>query len=417
MSKVWTVVRKEYLERVKSKAFLIGTLIGPILMGALVLGPALLADVAGDQDRTVAVIDRTGEVLGRLRATLAEMGQEHVTLDALDCAGESETACLERLKSLVLGEGVDAGLVIPADYFDAPELTFYNTAASAVVLREDSLEPALDRILREERFRREGLDPALQSQLLARSSWQNRKLSAEAESEQSGELGIIGGIMMVMIIYFMVLVYGQQNLTMVIEEKSSRMVEVLLASLRPEELMLGKVLGIGLAAFTQVAVWTVAGLVATSQGVAVGGAQIDLSLFGPWLWLNFLLFFMLGYFVYACLYAGIGAMCNSIQDAQQFSGTLTMGVVLPLMLMMLIIKAPDQPVATVLSLIPFFSPILMFMRVSVSNPPLWQVILSWVLLVLTIWWATRMAGKLFRAGILLYGTTPTWGSLTRALRS
>jgi ABC-2 type transport system permease protein len=416
MSKVLTVVRKEYLERVKSKAFLIGTLIGPVFMAALILGPALLADVAGDQDRTVAVIDRTGMVAERLRATLAEMGEEHVTLQTLDCSGSDQEACLEELKTLVLGEDVDAGLVIPADFFDQPELLFYNTAVSALVLREDSLEPALDRVLREERFRREGLDPALQTQLLARSSWQTRKLTAEAESEQSGELGILGGILMVMIIYFMVLVYGQQNLTVVIEEKSSRMVEVLLASLKPEELMLGKVIGIGLAAFTQVAVWTLAGIVTAGQGVAVGGAQVDLSLFGPWFWLNFVLFFLMGYFVYASLYAGIGAMCNSVQDAQQFSGMLTMGMVLPIMLMMLVVKAPDQPLATVLSLIPLFSPILMFMRVSVSNPPLWQVMLSWLLLLATIWWAARVAGKLFRAGILLYGSTPTWGSLTRALR-
>ena len=219
-----------------------------------------------------------------------------------------------------------------------------------------------------------------------------------------------------MILYFMLLVYGQQNLTVVIEEKSSRMVEVLLSSLRPEQLMLGKVLGIGLAALTQVGVWTAAGALTSAQGIAVAGAEINLSLFGPWFWFNFLLFFVLGYFLYASLYAGIGAMCNSVQDAQQFSGVLTMGVVVPILLMMIVIKAPDQTLATVLSLVPFFSPILMFMRISVSNPPLWQVVLSWVLMVATIWWANKAAGKLFRAGLLLYGASPTWGSLGRALK-
>jgi len=400
MSKVLTVIRKEYLERVKSKAFLIGTLLGPLFMGGLVIGPALLADVAGDQDRTVAVIDHSGEILALLESTLREWEADHVTLQVVECAGDHE-ACLQELKTLVLGETVDAGLVIPADFYDTPELVFYSTAVSAVVLREDTLEPALDRILRHERFRREGLDPAIQSQLMARSSWSSRQLAGETETEQHAEVGIIGGIMMVMIIYLMVLIYGQQNLTVVIEEKSSRMVEVLLSSLRPEELMLGKVLGIGMAALTQVAVWTAAGVVAASQGVAVAGAEIDLSLFGLWFWFNFVFFFLLGYFLYASLYAGIGAMCNSIQDAQQFSGTLTMGVVLPIMLMAVVIKAPDQPLSTALSMFPFFSPILMFMRISVSNPPLWQVVLSWVLLALTIWWANKVAGKLFRAGILL----------------
>jgi len=219
-----------------------------------------------------------------------------------------------------------------------------------------------------------------------------------------------------MMIYFMVLVYGQQNLTVVIEEKSSRMVEVLLASLKPEQLMFGKVMGIGLAALTQVSVWTLAGVMLSAQGIAVAGASINLTMFGPWFWVNFLLFYFLGYFLYASLFAGIGAMCNSVQDAQQFSGPLTMGLVVPIMLMMLVIKAPDQTLATVLSLVPFFSPILMFMRISVSSPPIWQVVLSWVLLGLTIWWAVNAAGKLFRAGILLYGASPTWASLARALR-
>ena len=415
MNKVLTVIRKEYLERVKSKAFVIGTLLGPLFMGALVIGPALLAGAAGDQSRTVAVIDYSGEVAALLESTLREWEEDHVTLQIVDCSADHD-ACLKELKALVLGETVDAGLVIPADFYDTPDLVFYNTAVSAMVLREDTLQPALDRILRHERFRREGLDPAIQSQLMARSSWSNLQLAGESETEQNAEVGIIGGIMMVMIIYLMVLIYGQQNLTVVIEEKSSRMVEVLLSSLRPEELMLGKVLGIGLAALTQVAVWTIAGIVAASQGVAVAGAEIDLSLFGLWFWFNFILFFLLGYFLYASLYAGIGAMCNSVQDAQQFSGTLTMGVVLPIMLMALIIKAPDEPVATVLSMFPFFSPILMFMRISVSNPPLWQVALSWVLLALTIWWANQAAGKLFRAGILLYGSSPTWGSLARAMK-
>jgi ABC-2 type transport system permease protein len=414
MSKVLTVIRKEYLERVKSKAFLIGTLIGPAFMGLLVLGPAMLENVTEDQDRAVAVVDETGVVAERLAAKLVEYGDDHVALTVLPCQGGEE--CVDELKAMVRSEEVDAGLLVPADFFDEPKATFYNTSVGAAVLRSDALSPALNRVLREERFEREGVELSRQEFLLARAEWSSLMLTETAEEAQNAGVGIVGGIVMVMIIYFMVLVYGQQNLTVVIEEKSSRMVEVLLASLRPEQLMFGKVMGIGLAALTQVAVWTAAGLLVSAQGIAVAGATINLSLFGPWLWVNFLLFYFLGYFLYASLFAGIGAMCNSIQDAQQFSGPLTMGLVVPIMLMMLILKAPDQMPATVLSIIPFFSPILMFLRISVSSPPLWQVLLSWALLVATIWWANQAAGKLFRAGILLYGASPTWGSLARALR-
>ncbi len=415
MSKVLTVVRKEYLERVRSKSFVIGTLLGPVFMMALILGPTLLAEVGGDQDRTVAVLDLSGTVLPRLAAELADRGADFVTLETVACSGDPE-ACVEQLKQMVLDEEVDAGLLIGAAFFDDPQVTFYNTAVGTAVLRERTLQPALNHVLREERFDRAGVPADQHDFILARSQWSTLQLTAEAESEQNSEVGIIGGIFMVMIIYFMVLVYGQQNLTVVIEEKGSRMVEVLLASLRPEQLMMGKVLGIGLAALTQVAVWTAAGLVASGQGIAVGGAEVDLGLFGPWFWLNFLLFYLFGYFLYASLYAGVGAMCNSVQDAQQFAGILTMGMVVPIMLMMLVIRAPDTLLAVILSLVPFFSPIIMFMRISVSNPPLWQVLLSWALLIGTIWLANKAAGKLFRAGILLYGAAPTWGTLARALR-
>lgn len=414
MKKVLTVIRKEYLERVKSKAFLIGTLIGPAFMGLLVLGPALLADATEDQDRTVGVVDATGVVGARLAEKLTAYGDDHVALTVLGCGDGEE--CVDELKAAVRAEEFDAGVVIGADFFDAPRATFYNVSVGAAVLKNEALIPALNRVLREERFVREGVATERQEYLLERTEWTSLMLTETTEEAQNPGVGIIGGLVMVMIIYFMVLVYGQQNLTVVIEEKSSRMVEVLLASLKPEQLMFGKVMGIGLAALTQVAVWTVAGLLVSAQGIAVAGANINLSLFGPWLWINFLLFYFLGYFLYASLFAGIGAMCNSIQDAQQFSGPLTMGLVLPILLISLVIKAPDQMLATVMSIIPFFSPILMFMRISIGNPPLWQVLLSWGLLVATIWWANQAAGKLFRAGILLYGASPTWNSLARALR-
>lgn len=419
MSKVLTVIRKEYLERVRSKAFVIGTLLGPLFMALIILGPAMLTRVTGSQERTVAVLDRSDRVFELLAETLRDSGDHHVKLERHradpDPDPDSEAA-IESLKARVLERGVDAGLVIGQDFYEEPRLTFYNTTVGAAVLRDEALRPALNRILREERFQRAGVPPEQHAYILARSEWSTMQLSGETEAAQQAEVGIVGGIFMVMIIYFMVLVYGQQNLTVVIEEKGSRMVEVLLASLRPEQLLLGKVLGIGLAALTQVAVWTLAGAVAAAQGLAVGGAEISLTLFTPWFWVNFLVFYVLGYFLYASLYAGIGAMCNSLQDAQQFSTVLMMGMVIPIVLMMMIVRAPDQPLATVLSLVPFFAPILMFLRVSISDPPVWQVLLSWALLVVTIWWANKAAGKLFRAGILLYGSSPTWGSLGRALR-
>ncbi len=137
----------------------------------------------------------------------------------------------------------------------------------------------------------------------------------------------------------------------------------------------------------------------------------------PMILISFIGFFVLGFFLYATMYAGVGAMCNTVQDSQQFHTTLAMGLVIPMMLMTMIMRAPDSTLSVVLSLFPLFSPILMFMRVSVSTPPVWQVALSWGLMLVSIWFSSRAAGKLFRIGILMHGASPTWGSLIKAIRA
>jgi ABC-2 type transport system permease protein len=226
----------------------------------------------------------------------------------------------------------------------------------------------------------------------------------------------IMAVALIMIIYIMVIMYGNHMLTAVIEEKGSRMVEVLLSSLSPGSLMAGKILGIGLAGLTQFGIWTAAFFFLSRQGVQVGDFTIEASFLTPLILVSFLLFFLLGFFLYATIYAGVGAMCNSIQDSQQFM-YLNFGLVLPMMMLPLVMENPNSPLATILSLIPLFSPVLMFMRVCVETPPMWQIGLSWVLMGLSIWVTSRAAGKLFRIGILMYGAAPTWASLARALRS
>jgi hypothetical protein len=139
------------------------------------------------------------------------------------------------------------------------------------------------------------------------------------------------------------------------------------------------------------------------------------SFLTPVILVSFLLFFLLGFFLYATLYAGVGAMCNSVQDSQQF-GYLNFGLILPMVMLPLVMENPNSPLVTILSLVPLFSPVLMFMRVCLETPPVWQILLSWVLMAGSIWITSRAAGKLFRVGILMYGASPTWASLVRALR-
>jgi len=285
-------------------------------------------------------------------------------------------------------------------------------------MQEEVLEPALNRVLREGLFAAAQVPDSLYSYLSARTVWSNIALNAEGgEEEQDEDVGFVMAFVLIMIIYLMVIMYGSHTLTAVIEEKSSRMVEVLLASISPGDLMLGKVLGIGLAGLTQFAIWSGTLLVLSQRGVAIGELSLDTAFLTPVILVNFIVFFLLGFFLYATLYAGIGAMCNTVQDSQQFHTPLVMGLVLPMMMLSLVLRSPDSTVSVVLSLIPLFSPVIMFMRVCVETPPLWQIGLSWALMAASIWLAARLAGKLFRMGILMYGASPTWATLIKVLKN
>lgn len=206
-------------------------------------------------------------------------------------------------------------------------------------------------------------------------------VTAKGGEEEQDEAVTFGmAMVLIMIIYMMVLMYGAHTLTAVIEEKGSRMVEVLLASVSPGDLMLGKVIGIGLAGLTQFAIWAIAFFTLSQRGVAIGEFSLDVGFLTPVILVSFVMFFLLGFFLYATLYAGIGAMCNSVQDSQQFQFPLMMGLIIPMLLMQAVMRAPNSTLATVLSLVPLFSPVLMFMRVCMETPPLWQIALSWALM-------------------------------------
>lgn len=417
MNKVYTVIRKEYLERVRSKSFVIATLLGPAIMSLFILMPMLLSETGKDEERLVGFVDPSGQWLTPLTLTLEEQAYGNVRLvEVGDPAAGADERVEEMKQKILLGE-LHSGMFVDPGFMETREVTFYNQSVSTLVVRDEVLRPAMNLILRQAHFQAEGLSDEIFNRVLAPATWSSILLSEDGEQAQDDSVSIGMAIVLIMIIYIMVIMYGNHTLTAVIEEKSTRMVEVLLASISPEDLMMGKILGIGLAGLTQFGIWTGAFYVLSRQGIEVGGFSLDISFLTPVILISFIGFFVLGFFLYATMYAGIGAMCNTVQDSQQFHTTLAMGLVIPMMMLTMILRAPDSTLSVVLSLVPLFSPILMFMRVSVSNPPLWQVGLSWALMIVSIWFSARAAGKLFRVGILMHGAAPTWASLIRAIKA
>lgn len=418
MSRVLTIIRKEYLERVRSKSFLVGTLLGPALMSMFIWLPVLVADSGGDDERTVGVVDLSGRWFVGFEQALDAQGAAHIHLLPVSCENRQEEDCITELKQLIVDQTIHSGVVIGADFLETGAATFYNRSVSSLVVMDDVLRPALSRVLREGRFAAASVDKDLYTYLTAGSEWRTISVTDEGgEESQDEEVAVVMAFVLIMIIYIMVIMYGSHTLTAVIEEKNTRMAEVLLASVSPNDLMLGKVLGIGAAGLTQFGIWALTFFGLSQRGISVGEFSLNVGFLSPIILISFVIFFVLGFFLYATLYAGVGAMCNTVQDSQQFNTPLAMGMVVPMMMLTLVLRAPDSTAAVVLSLVPLFSPVLMFMRVCVETPPLWQIGLSWLLMIVSILLASRAAGKLFRIGILMHGASPTWATLIKALRT
>ncbi|MBI3758666.1 MAG: ABC transporter permease, partial [Deltaproteobacteria bacterium] len=223
---------------------------------------------------------------------------------------------------------------------------------------------------------------------------------------------------LIMAIYVSILVYGITVMRGVIEEKQWRIIEVLLSSVKPIELMLGKLIGIGLVGLTQFAVWALTGSLLSVLGTMplMRFVKVPLPSLSPMLMFFFVLYFILGYFLYATLYAMVGAIVSNEEDGQQMQIPVTMTIVIPIMISALVMQDPNSLSSTLLSFIPFFSPILMFMRISFQTPPAWQIVLSIVLNLATILALIWLAAKIYRVGVLMYGKRPSLPEVARWLK-
>jgi len=320
------------------------------------------------------------------------------------------------LRDLIGRKVADSGIVLPADFETALEARIYARSVAGGLALE-KVKALVRGVLRDHRFARAGIADSLRTYLDAHPHWEELSVSESGRARKQDTAGAyMVAMVMIMLLYFSMLMYGQQTLTGVIEEKTSRVAEIILSSVPASRLMMGKVSGIGAAGLTQIAIWVLAFVGLSSQGFDAGGVNIDLSYVTPLILVSFAVFFLLGYLMYATLYAGVGALCNTPQEAQPFAGPIAMFLIIPMLLLAAVTRAPDGTLATVLSLIPLFSPMLMFMRICIQTPPLWQIGLSWVLVAATALLMLRASGKLFRVGILMHGAAPSWKMLIRVLR-
>ena len=409
---VWAVIRREYLQRVRSKWFIAATVGGPVVMAGLIFVPAWLAVQSDRNEFNLAVVDGTGVLYGELAPRLERGGFEveearwhaDVVTDLRRRANEGEIGGFIMVDELTLetGEAIYYSMDVPS------------------ALRQVTVQTSVARAALEYQLRQQGVDAEA---LLGGGELQVEVISEAGSdiSEPQFAIAYIGAFFL----YMVILLYAVSVMRATLEEKTSRIVEVIISSMKPSELMLGKIMGVCAVSLTQMAIWIGAAIAlfagALPMMIAARPELANLENLrqvvpGAGLMLLFLGFFLFGFLMYSGLYAAVGAMCNSDEEAQQAQFPMIMLLVVPIVMVTPVIQAPNTPMATGLSLFPLFSPILMWARVSGGGVPVWQVALSFVLMAVMVWVIAWIAGRIYKVGILMSGKRPTLPELWRWVR-
>lgn len=411
------IISREYLERVKRKSFIISTILMPILMVGMMVAPALIAMFSEPETQTIAVIDDTG--------VIAPMLQNDGSLTFKPFGAGIDAAKAD--------EDYDAILVIGREAVSEPKgnITLYTRGAPSMQ-NESAIRSQLGDAIENIRIDRIDISNLRQimDQVHADISIDTFRIDREEETATSSTLSYLLGITTMFILYMFIILYGQMVMTSIIEEKNNRVLELVVSSVRPTTLMLGKILGIGLVAVTQILIWAVlliacsiwlmpvlAGAVAgsgdaelTQAVTTMGDSSYMLGIFG-----YLVLFLIAGYLFYSSIYAAIGSAVDNIQDASQLQSVAILPIIIALILSMTVLTDPNSSLAIWTSMIPFTSPMVMMARLPFGIPA-WQPVVSLLILVVSLLAMIWLSAKIYRVGIFMYGKKPTVTELIRWTR-
>ena len=429
MSNLSIIIKREYLTRVKKRSFLILTFLGPLFFAALMIAPSLLMIESEKMEskKNIAVLDESGIFDGKIENTDAN------TFLYLDNEN------VDSLKNLVFEGIYDAVLYIPSTELNIPvNAKLYSNKQIPITL-SSHIEREMKQVVEHQKLLASGIDPALVKASQTSINVATIRMDEEnGEKTSYAELEYIIGFVLAIIIYFAVFLFSNQVLRGVIEEKTNRIIEVIISSVKPFELMMGKIVGIALVGLTQFLLWIILtlGIYLVSSTLILGPeimspsgtvmteqiSQItettqrqDIMLeavnmvqsinFSAILW-SFLFYFVFGYLLYAAMFAAIGGMVDNETDSNQFSTVVSIPLIIALVCATAMINNPDSSLGIWLSMIPFTSPISMMIRIP-FGVPYWQVIVSLLILIITFIIITWIASKIYRTGILMYGKKPS----------
>lgn len=413
MRKAFAVARWEYLEKVRSKAFVISLVLTPAIMVLMTVLPGLFAQQEEDVTGVIGMIDLSGRVGAPLAERLATNhrlpdGSPRYLLDWVRAAGDA-AAERQAMDARVLAGEIEGYLVIGAD-LEGDSVVEYRSGTVGDFRILNRVEEALRSVLTEQRLAARGFDPALLEEFRVPLRVRPIKLTAPGKEEEGGfEKTFFSAYIFLMMLFFLILTSGQLLVRSVIEEKSNRIVEVLVSSCPPTQLMAGKVLGLSALGFTQIGFWGLIGLAFTLQ---TGMMIID-----PAHAALLVLYFVLGYLFYAAVFIAFGSPVTTEQEAQQVNGYLVLLLIVPMTLALPVVQNPDAAWIRLVSFIPFLTPTMMALRIPVQTPPAWEILASAAVMLVSIVAAMWVAGRIFRIAILATGKRPSPREILRWIRT
>jgi ABC-2 type transport system permease protein len=450
MIKFLAIIKREYLTRVRAKMFIVTTVLGPVMIVLFTVVPAFIAGIKVGVTR-IAIIDQTegGRMYERVRQSILSKGSDKeagaesteaeaarsVNSNSMDRARQAqrlreasfevEPVSLDgrpleevsrELNQKISQNKLDGYIIIPPDILQDGEVQYLSRNVGDVFTKEQ-IRDRISNAVRDQRMEDANINTSLMERI-------NKPINMKAINSESGKQESSGGgfffvFIVGFLVYIMIIMYGQVILAAVVEEKETRIAEMLFSSVRAFPLMLGKLIGVSLVALTQFAIWALAFGAFALWGVGMladRGMNVTLPSLPPIFFVYFFLFFILGYFIYATVYALVGSMVTTTQEGGQVAMPILLMLIIGFYFAFPVINSPNSPLAFWVSMFPFFSPITMLVRIVTLTPPLWQIALSlaigYATVILLIW----LAARIYRIGMLMYGKRATIPEVLRWVR-
>ncbi len=439
MRKLFAVIKREYIQRVRTKFFVVATILGPVLMAGFTIVPALMFGIRAGGPTRLAIVDQTGKMYARVaqefvadRSSSNEARKPPGTAPGFDSpnqavgpngkapeasfvveqvplSGRPLDVVRQELDARVSRKELDGFVILPPNLLNGeqPEFSARNTAD---LFTRSKVENSINRALRSQRMVDNGIDEK-KVEKMSEPITLNTTGAGGKESKGESSFFLVFGLGL--LIYMSVLLYGQFVLGAVIEEKETRIAEILFSSMRSFPLMMGKLIGVSLVALTQLSIWAIAFL---SFSVWAAGSSLTVPHIPPMVLVYFVIYFLMGYFTYATVYAVVGSMVTTTQEGAQVALPIVLLLVMGFYLSFNIIRSPNSSLAFWASMFPFFAPITMLVRIVTETPPLWQILLSLAIGIATVVGLIWLASRIYRVGMLMTGKKATIPEVMRWVR-